>query len=175
MSGRILNFSEFFDKYSKEEEKEFGDFTQSAANFEEGFDKETYTQTQLGPNKPVDSNVENTPPSPGEHNTPSFTNKKDKEMDAPDDIAAELEKEEIPQPEAGTNPEKEMKESKKFKEVVGFNQFINEQIDWGAEYVPEEGWEEENLEEYEDEELCPTCGEEIIGYSCGCNPAKYKS
>ena len=41
MPGRILNFSEFFDKYSKDSGntgKSLDDFTNSAANFEEGLD-----------------------------------------------------------------------------------------------------------------------------------------
>lgn len=201
MSGRILNFSEFFGKYSKDTEKELGDFTQSAANFEEGFDQETYDQAQIGPNRPVESGSEATPPSPGETGAPAFTASQDEEMNAPEEEETEeTEESDVPQPEAGANPEGEeeeedkkepeaMKESRKFKGVKGFSEFINERMDWGAEYVPEEGWDEEEEEEIEDpfamyqeeeeedefgmpsheEEYCTDCGEQIIGYSCGCN------
>lgn len=194
MSGRILNFSEFFGKYSKDTEKELGDFTQSAANFEEGFDQETYDQAQIGPNRPVASSSEATPPSPGETGAPAFTAAKDEEMDAPE----EKETEDVPQPEAGANPEhneedkkedKKMEESRRFKGVKGFNEFVNERMDWGAEYVPDPEWsEEEEWEEdkdhedmpyhgeeghediyNEEEEYCPECGDQVIGYSCGCN------
>lgn len=100
MPGRILNFSEFFGKYSSDTEKNLDDFTNAASNFEEGFDDETYNQNQIGPNRPVAGGTEVTPPQPGETGAPKFTSQPDAEMNAPE----EEELEETPEEEAAETP-----------------------------------------------------------------------
>ena len=164
MPGRILNFSEFFGKYSKDsggEEKNLDSFTQSSSNFEEGFDKDTYDKNQLGPNKPIAMGSESTPPSPGETGASAFSSKYEEEMSAPegteDEIKTEPEDdgdaEETPEPEAGANPKaegkkKEPKESaaepkNESAKIKSFNQFINET--WSPS------------QEGAMEETCPNC------------------
>lgn len=225
MPGRVLNFSEFFGKYSSEtaDEKNLDSFTQSSANFEEGFDDATYDQNQLGPNRPVSSGMESTPAQPGETGAPAFNSQMDASMNAPEEqeIPEETEEEEfeetesdedteespeteesdVPEPEAGANPKKEkekMEESRKFRGLKGFSQFINESYE---EYVDmyDDSFGEEEYDDFEDEydgseeeyddfegeygmnpeedimddEFCPNCGTEIgyspEGASCGCN------
>lgn len=146
MPGRVLNFSEFFGKYSSEtgEEKNLDSFTQSSTNFEEGFDDATYDQNPLGPNRPVSGSMDATPAQPGETGAPAFSSKLDTSMNAPEeqeipDESEEIESEEseteeteevesdedeiedseendIPEPEAGENPKKE-----KVEETKGFS------------------------------------------------------
>jgi hypothetical protein len=190
MPGRILNFSEFFDKYSKEsgkEEKNLDTFTQSASNFEDGFDETTYKQDQLGPNRPVAGSSEATPASPGESGAPVFNSKINTEMEAPDEPEIKIESpeeestqeteptqtEEIPEPEAGANPEKEekkeeeVKESRRFNGVKTFAQFVTE-----SEYLHDPEWEEEEEDPHlSGTESCESCGEayDEFGASCGCN------
>lgn len=180
MPGRILNFSEFFGKYSKDStdnKKALSDITGSAANFEEGFDKETYNKTELGPNRPVSSGSEATPPMPGESSDISFNEPIDSEMEAPEETEEtapeeteeaetgdESEKEEeTPEPEAGANPKEKVEESRNFKGLKGFKEFINEMEE--TEYVYDEDWS--------NSDLCPGCGERVeysdAGATCGCN------
>jgi len=202
MPGRILNFSEFFDKYSKDSGntgKSLDDFTNSAANFEEGFDKETYDQTQIGPNRPVSGGIDVTPPQPGEEGAPKFSTNVDIDMSAPEgeeipeeenveeipeeetEETPEEEKEEMeetPEPEAGANPKKEKIEESLVK---GFTQFIKESyfemdgFSSGEEkYDPfKEDEEDDDSKFYDKEESCSTCGDPIdyteFGSSCGCN------
>jgi hypothetical protein len=178
MPGRILNFSEFFDKYSKDagsDDKNLDTFTQSSANFEEGFDKETYDQTQLGPNKPVAGSSDATPAIPGEAGAPAFSSTPDEEMAAPaeeeveteeqeSEEPEETEEDETPEPEAGANPEKEedskVEESHKFNKVKGFAQFIAES-DWGPDYLQDDDyWSgDDHSNEGPDGTECETCGE----------------
>lgn len=91
MSDRVLNFSEFYTKYSKEgqvDQASLDNLTGAAANFEEGFDKDTYDQAPLGPKKPVASSTEATPPSPGEVGAPAFNAETEEDMLAPEETAA---------------------------------------------------------------------------------------
>lgn len=182
MPGRILNFSEFFDKYSKDsgsDEKTIDNFTQASANFEEGFDKETYDQTQLGPNKPVSSGSDATPAMPGEAGAPAFSSSPDEEMAAPSEVEDTEEEEEVedtedetPEPEAGANPEEDKTEEEESIntgrtnvksatnesiKVKGFAQFIAES-DWGPDYLQDDDYwaGDDRLQE---EPECPTCGE----------------
>jgi hypothetical protein len=177
MPGRILNFSEFFDKYSKDSgdsEKTIDSFTQAASNFEAGFDDETYDQTQLGPNKPVTSGSDATPAMPGEAGAPQFSSTPDSEMSAPDEEKNETEEQEenetpeeqeteendeTPEPEAGANPEEEKEVSESIK-VKGFAQFIAES-DWGPDYLQDDDyWSGDDSSNGElDDPTCPTCGE----------------
>jgi hypothetical protein len=88
MSGRVLNFSEFNDKYSSEsqsDEKNLNSFTQASSNFEEGFDKDTYNTDQLGPNRPASDHSEKTPPQPGEIGAPKFSSNNTEDMNAPEE------------------------------------------------------------------------------------------
>lgn len=87
MPGRVLNFSEFFGKYSSEggdSNQNLDTFTQSSSNFEEGFDDSTYNQNQLGPNRPVSRGDEMTPAQPGEKGIAAFNAAIDSSMDAPE-------------------------------------------------------------------------------------------
>lgn len=177
MPGRVLNFSEFFGKYSADtkSEKNLDDFTQSSSNFEEGFDDATYDQTQLGPNRPVSNGGEMPPAQPGETGTPKFSASVDASMNAPEEQEvpeeteetkeveepAEEQKEEpaektdVPEPEAGANPKKEkMEESLRFKGLKDFSQFINEQYDeFEEEYEDDYDLEDEGeYEDFEEEE-----------------------
>lgn len=193
MPGRVLNFLEFSDKYSNasSEPTSIDDLTGAAANFEEGFDDETYDQPQIGPNRPVSGSYEATPSKPGEEGSPAFSANNTEEMNAPkeeDEESEEAETEESEEedadeseeveegnPEAGANPKKKVEEG--FSLLKGFSKFINEEYEDHGDYPSlfDEFDEEEEEEEYYDEEedACPTCGEAPIsneyGYSCGCN------
>jgi hypothetical protein len=88
MSGRVLNFGEFFDKYSKGNSQELGldAIIQSQSNFEEGFDDETYDQKPIGPRRPVTGDYEETPAGP---DTSTFApDATDDSMEAPEEIEA---------------------------------------------------------------------------------------
>ena len=181
MSERVLNFSEFFSKYSGDKEKSLGDITQASSNFETGFDETTYDQKPIGPHRPEAGAMEVTPPSPGGAGAPKFSFSQDEEMNAPDEEVddtkvntppaekqpeeseeneeedEEEEDDDVPEPEkSGANPKKKEKgetsESSRF--VKGFAKFISETY----EYV-------------EDEETCPDCGTPFdeFGANCGCN------
>ena len=181
MSERVLNFSEFFSKYSGDKEKSLGDITQASSNFETGFDETTYDQKPIGPHRPEAGAMEVTPPSPGGAGAPKFSFSQDEEMNAPDEEVddtkvntppaekqpeeseeneeedEEEEDDDVPEPEkSGANPKKKEKgetsESSRF--VKGFAKFISETY----EYV-------------EDEENCPDCGTPFdeFGANCGCN------
>lgn len=179
MPGRVLNFSEFFGKYSSEtgEEKNLDSFTQSSTNFEEGFDDATYDQNPLGPNRPVSGSMDATPAQPGENGAPAFSSQMDASMNAPDeqeipeeseepeteeteeveseeDETEEAEESDIPEPEAGANPKKEkVEESKRFGGLKGFKQFINESYDeeFGEENFDDD-YEEDFSDDYGDED-----------------------
>jgi len=184
MPGRVLNFSEFAGKYSSDDEKTLDSFTQSSNNFEEGFDKESYNQKPIGPNKPVEGGIEMTPPQPGEVGSPKFTSAVDAGMNAPEEVEAPAEtpaeptEEEEPveqeETEEVTEPaeEEESEEKKEGEEVPepeaganpknveesyrvkNFRGFLNESHN---EYLFDDDWKEEAEE---DDYKCPTCGEE---------------
>ena len=197
MPGRILNFSEFFGKYSKDsgaKEKNLDTFTQSSANFEEGFDKDTYDQTQLGPNKPVAGGSDTTPALPGEAGAPQFSSTPAEEMEAPEATETEEQEEnetpeateteeqegteETPEPEAGANPEEDTEEeakpavteSRKFKGIMNFAQFVNESnFNYKTDFLGNEEEEEHEKPDFdyrkdflgnEEEEECETCGDQ---------------
>lgn len=162
MSERVLNFSEFFTKYSKDGQDDkvsLDNLTSAAANFEEGFDKDTYDQAPLGPKKPVAASSEATPPQPGEKGALAFTDETEEDMNAP--VETEEEEEEVaepsaeaedtPEPETGANPKKKVDEGL----VLGFSSFINEDLyDDDDELRTEEGEEieEDPLAHLEDED-----------------------
>ena len=89
MSDRVLNFGEFSSKYAKASDKGLNDLTKSFANFEVGFDDESYNQQQIGPNKPISKESEKTPASPGEAGSPKFTSNVDPELDSPNEETEE--------------------------------------------------------------------------------------
>lgn len=184
MSGRVLNFSEFFDKYSKDggQAKTLDDFTTSASNFEEGFDKDTYDQNPIGPNRPVSGELGATPPQPDEMGAPDFSNEPGDEMNAPkemeetptseteeiekedeEDEDKEEDKEEIEKEEDEEDKEetpepeaganpKKEKVEESFTALKGFTQFVYES--WHtAEYVPDEDWKEQSGEEHYHEDM----------------------
>ena len=192
MPGRVLNFLEFSDKYSNgsTEPASVDDIKNAAANFEEGFDQETYDQPQIGPNRPVAGNYEATPATPGEEGSPAFSANNTKDMNAPQEAEESPEEEEEEgeadeeegededeteegNPEAGANPKRKVEESVTL--VKGFAQFINEEHgDYPSlfdekDYMPDEDCEDCG----EDGDTCEECGEVPIsneyGYSCGCN------
>jgi len=191
MSGRVLNFSEFSGKYNTDTEKNLDTFTQSSANFEEGFDKETYDQPEIGPNRPVSGGSDATPPQPGETGTPKFSSEKPEDMSAPDETdgveTPEVEEEEpdeneeqpetdeTPEPEAGSNPKKEEKVGES-SSVMTFTEYLTESF-YSGEYVPDEEWLDSptHKETWKEDEMssdqCTTCGEKYdeFGATCGCN------
>lgn len=149
MSERVLNFSEFFTKYSKDgqdDKASLDNLTNAAANFEEGFDKDTYDQAPLGPKKPVAASAEATPPQPGEQGAPAFTDETEEDMSAPAEeapvetegeeeaVEPSKETEETPEPEAGANPKEKVEEGL----VLGFSAFINEDLYDGDELRTED-------------------------------------
>jgi hypothetical protein len=187
MPGRVLNFSEFFGKYSSEPsgEKNLDNFTQSSSNFEEGFDDSTYDQNQLGPNRPVSSEIEVTPVKPGETGSPKFSSNIDKSMDLPEDMPETTELEEEPEPkkslekpEDETTPEPEIglnpksKKSNESFQINGFTEFIMESDDFEEEPDELPEYDESDDSEFNDS-MCQNCGIEIgyspEGASCGCN------
>jgi hypothetical protein len=158
MPGRVLNFLEFSDKYSNasSEPTSIDDLTGAAANFEEGFDDETYDQPQIGPNRPVSGSYEATPSKPGEEGAPAFSSQNSTDMNAPeeeeDDEDDETEEEETEEgeeveegnPEAGANPKKKVDEG--FTLVKGFSQFINETYEgYGNNPLQDENGEGEEI------------------------------
>jgi hypothetical protein len=195
MSDRILNFSEFFKRYSKQTNKEnsLDTIMSSPQNFEDGFDETTYDKTQLGPNKPISTSYQATPAQP------KFNKEKEQTMDAPDeDFDIEVEDEdETPEPEKmGANPpktatkpkmNKESEEEEKVAEsrILSFNSFrkTNENYFELPEYTEEDednpyselasiGMNPMGMEEdvYE-EDMCPTCENPYEGtYSAAANP-----
>ena len=197
MPGRVLNFTEFSDKYSNgsNEPASVEDITNAASNFEEGFDEETYDQPQIGPNRPVAGNYEMTPATPGEEGAPTFSDNNTEEMNAPDGSEeheeaespeeeeaeheeggseeGETEEEETEEgnPEAGANPKKKVEEG--ITLVKGFAQFVNENHGDYPRYFMDEESDEDDHEDHEEDDTCELCGEVPIsneyGYSCGCN------
>ena len=111
MPGRVLNFLEFSDKYSNgsTEPASVDDIKNAAANFEEGFDEETYNQPQIGPNRPVDGNYEATPATPGEEGAPKFNSSAADSTEL--SKASDENEDETPEPEMGANPKKKTNES----------------------------------------------------------------
>tara|TARA_Y100000385_G_scaffold78710_1_gene80023 strand:+ start:1566 stop:2060 length:495 start_codon:yes stop_codon:yes gene_type:complete len=89
MADRVLNFSEFADKYSEDEELDVNDVTAASGNFEEGFDDESYDSPEIKPNRPIEDS-ESSIPSPDEDGAPSFTSDVDSEMVAPEDEPEEV-------------------------------------------------------------------------------------
>lgn len=193
MPGRVLNFTEFSDKYSNgsTEPASVDDIKNAAANFEEGFDEETYDQPQIGPNRPVAGNYEATPATPGEEGSPAFSASNTEDMNAPQENE-EMEGEESPEeeetedaeeesdedekeegnPEAGANPKKKVEEG--ITLVKGFAQFVNEESgDYPKMFDDEDYMSDEDDHDHEDDDSCEMCGEVPIsneyGYSCGCN------
>lgn len=201
MPGRVLNFLEFSDKYSNgsTEPTSVDDIKNAAANFEEGFDEETYDQPQIGPNRPVAGNYEATPAGPGEEGSPAFSANNTEDMNAPDG-SEEHEEAESPEeeeaeheeggseegeteedeteegnPEAGANPKKK-KVEESITLVKGFAQFINEDHgDYPNMFDTDDYMSDEDEEGHDhgDDDTCEMCGEVPIsneyGYSCGCN------
>ena len=147
MAERVLNFSEFFDKYSKDGANVGKDgldaITQSSSNFETGFDDETYDQEQLGPNRPVSGGIDMTPPQPGENGAPTPTPKFDTEM-APDETE---ESEPVEEPEE-TNEEEPAEAEEENDEEVEEPEEESEEDSEEANDDSEENEEEE--EEAED-------------------------
>jgi segregation and condensation protein B len=94
MADRVLNFSEFADKYSDDEELDVNDVTSASSNFEEGFDDESYDSPEIKPNRPV-AGAEGSIPSPDEDGAPSFTSDVDSEMVAPRDEPEEEDNQEV--------------------------------------------------------------------------------
>ncbi len=168
MSDRILNFSEFFKKYSKETSKEnsLDTIINSPQNFENGFDETTYDKTELGPNKPVSTKYASTPAQP------KFKEGVDKSMEAPD----EEEEVETPEPEKmGANPKKEEKVSE--SRILSFERFntpfkINEMEEDDNPYadIAELSSNPSDEDVYE-EDLCPNCKNPKGGtYTAAANP-----
>jgi hypothetical protein len=85
MGDRVLNFSEFADKYSVDGESTLGvdDMSNAADEFTDGFDDSSYDGPEIKANRPVSSEDGITPPGPGEDEAPSFSSDADSGMEAP--------------------------------------------------------------------------------------------
>jgi hypothetical protein len=144
MSGRVLNFFEFSDKYSTGNSDPLGvdNMTSASSNFEEGFDDTTYDQPELGPKRPVSGNYEATPAGPGEGSVPAFSQGERPGMNPPEeeeeddfeDDAEEVEEDDDDSgnPEGDETEEDETEEEKveeSFRLVKSFSRFLNESYD----------------------------------------------
>jgi hypothetical protein len=188
MSGRVLNFFEFSDKYSTGNSDPLGvdNISNAAANFEEGFDDSTYEQPDLGPKRPVSGGYEATPAVPGEVGAPAFSPGAKPGMEAPEEEEQDEELEEDEEIEEedddSGNPEGEEEEEEKveesFKLVKSFSAFVNES--WGPdsfEYAedtfgggrPEDG-EGYSDDDYEDDDHYVHPSVLFGGTSFGANP-----
>lgn len=87
MTGRVLNFSEFQDKYSTDAQQDsaasYSEFSTASDNFQTAFDDASYEGPQLGPKRPVSGGSEMTPAQPGETGAPAFSSDSSG-MEAPD-------------------------------------------------------------------------------------------
>ena len=85
MGDRVLNFSEFADKYSVDGDNTLGidDMSTASDAFTDGFDDDSYDSPEIKPNRPVGSEDGITPPGPGEDEAPSFSADADSGMEAP--------------------------------------------------------------------------------------------
>lgn len=149
MPGRILNFSEFFDKYSKDGAQ--GDqgldaLTNAASNFEEGFDSDTYDQNQIGPNRPIAGGSEATPPQPGQVGAPKFTSAQDDSMNAPDEFedSEEISEEPIDSEESAEQPEEEPAEDESSDEEAEEEEAEESEENEESDDTPEPEAEEDN-------------------------------
>ena len=162
--NRVLNYSEFAGKYSKESQQDmaasYSEFSKAADNFQEGFDDDTYEDGQTGPKRPLNIGTEETPIQPGETGSPAFSTEHEG-MESPEEndlvTQNDLDNNEVdgeefegPQPDLsasaagydneGGNPEEGEDESEE------------EENEENEEEENEESEEEENEEEEEEEE-----------------------
>jgi hypothetical protein len=76
MTGRVLNFFEFQEKYSTDAQQDsaasYSEFSTASDNFQTAFDDASYEGPQLGPKRPVSGGSEMTPAQPGESGAPAF-------------------------------------------------------------------------------------------------------
>lgn len=83
--NRVLNFSEFADKYSVDGDNELGidDMSTASDAFVDGFDQDSYEGPEIKPNRPVGGEDSITPPGPGEEGSANFSSFTDSGMEAP--------------------------------------------------------------------------------------------
>ena len=147
MADRVLNFSEFADKYSDDEELDVNDVAAASSNFEEGFDDASYDSPEIKPNRPVEDG-ESSIPSPDEEGAPSFTSDVDSGMVAPEDN-----QESEAEPESADSEETEDEENSPIPPVDFDEDGGNpEEEDEEEESEDEEDEEEDSEEDKEDEE-----------------------
>ena len=115
MADRVLNFSEFQNKYSEESEQDsavaLSNFSTAADSFSAGFDDSTYDEAQLGPKRPINP-AEKTPAQPGEEGAPKFNSNATSGTEFPDEAEEDDEADVNPtygayDYEDGGNPEEE--------------------------------------------------------------------
>ena len=137
--SRVLNFSEFNDKYSNDSEPTINDFQTASDNFSSAFDAESYDTNQLGPNRPVSGGDEALPAeSKGFNPNPSS------DMNAPEDTDLSMK-----------STEEEEDEEDNLPEPVEGNPEIEEapEKDKAKSVNPEEGEEEEDKEDTKKDEV----------------------
>ena len=183
MPGRVLNFSEFSSKYSTDQKQDaaasFDTFSNSADNFKEGFDKETYGKPEAGPNRPIATGSEQTPAQPGEEGAPKFNpsaeDDTDLETKAP---TAEPADDETPEPEMGANPKGKKKTNESLLSLLESYDDC-EDCEEGAMYLDQEAETAGPIV------ICTSCGtqkamdaevpeedpwyQQGFGMQCGCN------
>jgi hypothetical protein len=183
MPGRVLNFSEFSSKYSKDQQQDaaasFDTFSTSADNFKEGFDKETYGKPEAGPNRPLSTGSENTPAQPGEKGAPKFNPTAADDTDLTKTKApAESDEDETPEPEMGANPKEKKKANESLRSLLESYDDCKD-CDDGAMYLDQE------VERSGPIVICSSCGtqkamdsqipeedpwySQEFGMQCGCN------
>ena len=140
MSGRVLNFTEFSDKYSNSSNEPISidDLTNASSNFEEGFDDETYDQPEIKPNRPVAGNYEITPSAPGDADAPAFSAENTEDMNAPQEESDESETE-LPNETEDDFTFNKSKESKEEEEEESTEEESEEDEDEQEEGNPEAG------------------------------------
>lgn len=167
MSERILNFSEFSKKYSSgNNDRSLDDLKGSAANFEEGFDDDTY-DGNIGPNRPVSSGDAATPAQPGDDGT-SFDSDIDMELNPPEEIT---EPETVaPEDDVDTDETDDSIEAEDTEDVPAESEPDPELED--TEGDTDETEEEDDKDETEDDE--EDDDEDVPEPEAGANPKKPK-
>lgn len=181
MAGRVLNFAEFSTKFSKDSQQDsaasFDTFSNSADNFKEGFDKETYGQPEPGPRRPISGGEETTPPQPGEEGAPKFNSAPTETAPTPQ-AEEKSEEDETPEPEMGANPKEKKKANESLRSLLESYDDCDECMD-DAMYLDQE------VEDGGPIVICSSCGTQKpmdsqvpeedpwyhqgLGMQCGCN------
>jgi len=164
MGDRVLNFSEFADKYSVDGDNELNvnDMSAASDNFTDGFDQDSYDSPEIKANHPVGMEDSLTPPGPGEEGAPAFDAEAESGMEAPgeeEEVVLGGGEEELPQEEPIEEPVEEIPSDIAPEEGEEGEQVAPEAIAPSAPPVeagedggdPEEGDEDDDDDDEEEE------------------------